>query len=174
MKWGGYRSQTAKKKAIIVVAHALLVIIWHVLATGKPYDELGEDYFTNRLDPDRETRRLERLAYPLPATCLAADHPYEEGPRRVRQLSDDTDQLTVKVVGSALLMMRPVPGDRHDRAVPAGQPHRDVSVIVQAGARDISRADDFGTVIIRDPHLCHIHRASSRPLSHPAGYFPYR
>jgi transposase len=51
MKWGGYRSQTAKKKAIIVVAHALLVIIWHVLATGKPYDELGEDYFTNRLDP---------------------------------------------------------------------------------------------------------------------------
>ena len=58
MKWGGYRSQTAKKKAIIVVAHALLVIIWHILATGKPYDELGEDYFTNRLDPDRETRRL--------------------------------------------------------------------------------------------------------------------
>jgi transposase len=58
MKWGGYRSQLAKKKAIIVVAHALLVIIWHVLATGKPYDELGEDYFTTRLDPERETRRL--------------------------------------------------------------------------------------------------------------------
>ena len=58
MKWGGYRSQLAKKKAIIVVAHALLVIIWHVLATGTPYDELGEDYFTTRLDPERETRRL--------------------------------------------------------------------------------------------------------------------
>jgi transposase len=58
MKWGGYRSRTAKKKAIIVVAHALLVIIWHVLATGQPYDELGEDYFTTRLDPERETRRL--------------------------------------------------------------------------------------------------------------------
>ena len=27
MKWGGYRSQLAKKKAIIVVAHALIVII---------------------------------------------------------------------------------------------------------------------------------------------------
>jgi transposase len=27
MKWGGYRSQIAKKKAIIVVAHALIVII---------------------------------------------------------------------------------------------------------------------------------------------------
>ena len=58
MKWGGYRSSIAKKKAIIVVAHALLVIIWHVLATGTPYDELGADYFTRRLDPERETRRL--------------------------------------------------------------------------------------------------------------------
>jgi transposase len=58
MKWGGYRSGVAKTKAIIVVAHAILVIIWHVLATGKPYDELGGDYFTRRLDPERETRRL--------------------------------------------------------------------------------------------------------------------
>jgi transposase len=58
MKWGGYRSPTAKKKAIIVVAHALIVIIWHILATGKPYHELGADYFTTRLDPERETRRL--------------------------------------------------------------------------------------------------------------------
>ena len=58
MKWGGYRSATAKKKAIVVVAHAMIVIIWHVLATGKPYHELGTDYFTRRLDPERETRRL--------------------------------------------------------------------------------------------------------------------
>jgi transposase len=58
MKWGGYRSPTAKKKAIIVVAHALVVIIWHVLATCRPYDDLGAGYFTSRLDPDRETRRL--------------------------------------------------------------------------------------------------------------------
>lgn len=58
MKWGGYRSTIAKKKAIIVVAHAMIVIIWHVLATGKPYDELGSGYFTSRLDPDRETHRL--------------------------------------------------------------------------------------------------------------------
>jgi transposase len=58
MKWGGYRSATAKKKAIIVTAHAMLVIIWHVLATGTPYDELGADYFTRRRDPETETRRL--------------------------------------------------------------------------------------------------------------------
>ncbi|HEY2263748.1 MAG TPA: IS110 family transposase [Streptosporangiaceae bacterium] len=58
MKFGGYRSSIAKKKAIVVVAHALIVIIWHILATGKPYHELGEDYFTTRIDPERETRRL--------------------------------------------------------------------------------------------------------------------
>jgi transposase len=27
MKWGGYRGPTAKKKAIVVVAHAMIVII---------------------------------------------------------------------------------------------------------------------------------------------------
>jgi transposase len=58
MKWGGYRSPAAKKKAIIVVAHAILVIIWHVLAGGSPYHELGTDFLTRRLDPERETRRL--------------------------------------------------------------------------------------------------------------------
>jgi transposase len=34
------------------------LIIWHILATGKPSRELGADYFTRRLDPERETRRL--------------------------------------------------------------------------------------------------------------------
>jgi transposase len=34
------------------------LIIWHVLATGRPYEELGAGYFTSRLDPERETRRL--------------------------------------------------------------------------------------------------------------------
>ena len=81
MKWGGYRSRTAKKKAIIVVAHAMLVIIWHVLATGQPYDELGEDYFTTRLDPERETRRLiaklEALGHAV-TLQPPPDHPAQE------------------------------------------------------------------------------------------------
>jgi transposase len=58
MKWGGYRSQAAKKKAIVVADCALIVIIWHILATGKPSREPGAGYFTRRLDPERETRRL--------------------------------------------------------------------------------------------------------------------
>ena len=58
MKGGGYRSPTAKKKAIIVVTHTMLAIVWHVLATATPYHDLGADYFTTRLNPERETRRL--------------------------------------------------------------------------------------------------------------------
>lgn len=57
-KFGGFRSPQAKNKAIIVVAHKLIVIIWHVLATARPYQELGADYFTTRIDPEKETRRL--------------------------------------------------------------------------------------------------------------------
>jgi hypothetical protein len=34
------------------------VIIWHILATGRPYDDLGQDYFDRRADPEREARRL--------------------------------------------------------------------------------------------------------------------
>ena len=58
MKNGGYRSSTAKKKAIVVVAHAMIVIIWHIMVTGKPYHELGAGYFASLQDPERETRRL--------------------------------------------------------------------------------------------------------------------
>lgn len=55
---GGWRSAAAKNKAITTVAHAIIVIIWHVLTTGKPYSDLGADYFDRRADPDREARRL--------------------------------------------------------------------------------------------------------------------
>lgn len=55
---GGYRSATAKGKAIFAVAHAVLVIIWNILATGHPYDDLGAGYFDRRTDPEREAARL--------------------------------------------------------------------------------------------------------------------
>jgi len=68
MKWGGYRSATAKKKAIVVVAHAMIVIIWHVLATGKPYHELGTDYFTRRLARPRTRDPPAHRQAPSPRT----------------------------------------------------------------------------------------------------------
>ena len=45
-------------KAAVAVAHTLIVIIYHVLTTGQPYQDLGPDYYQARRDPDRETRRL--------------------------------------------------------------------------------------------------------------------
>ena len=36
----------------------LITIAWHVLTTGRPYQDLGADYFAGRLDPEIETRRL--------------------------------------------------------------------------------------------------------------------
>jgi len=55
-----------RKKAIVAVAHKLLVIIYHVLSTKKPYEELGVDYF-DHLDQARIERRsiqrLEQLGY---------------------------------------------------------------------------------------------------------------
>jgi transposase len=55
---GGYRSSAAKGKAITAVAHAILVIIWNVLAAGKPYDDLGGTYLDRRADPEHEAQRL--------------------------------------------------------------------------------------------------------------------
>ncbi len=55
-----------KYKAVIAVAHTLLVIIYHMLQDHVPYADLGPDYF-DRLDKARverhHVRRLEQLGY---------------------------------------------------------------------------------------------------------------
>ena len=58
MRNGGYRNPVAKGKAIFTAAHAILVIIWNIPATGCAYQDLGADYFDRRADPDREAQRL--------------------------------------------------------------------------------------------------------------------
>jgi len=45
------------KKATIALAHALLVIAYHMIARREPYRELGEDHLT-RLEPEARARRL--------------------------------------------------------------------------------------------------------------------
>jgi transposase len=49
-----------KNKAVVAVAHSILVIVYHVIATGQPYHDLGVDYFTTRVDPERRARHLTR------------------------------------------------------------------------------------------------------------------
>jgi transposase len=48
------------QKAIVAVAHSILVSAYHVLAEGRPYEELGGDYFLRREDHERITQRLVR------------------------------------------------------------------------------------------------------------------
>jgi transposase len=55
-----------KKRAIVAVAHALLVVVYHMLKDGTAYEDLGADHF-DRIDREalvrRSVRRLERLGY---------------------------------------------------------------------------------------------------------------
>ena len=57
-RFGGKANRTAAKKAGFAVAHTLIKIIWSVLSSGTPYHDLGHDFYTRRIDPDTQTRRL--------------------------------------------------------------------------------------------------------------------
>jgi transposase len=46
-----------RKRALVAVAHSLLVIVYHVLKEGKKYEELGPDHF-ERQQGERLTRHL--------------------------------------------------------------------------------------------------------------------
>jgi hypothetical protein len=91
------------KRALGAVKHSILGTIWHMLATGETYRDLGGDYFTTR-DPERQTRRLvkqlERLGHhvtlaeggrgslselSLSGKCSAAPSSYLSCERSVRQ-----------------------------------------------------------------------------------------
>jgi transposase len=48
-----------RKKAGLAVAHRMLTIVWHIIAEGKTYQEIGGDYY-DRLHPERSARRLIR------------------------------------------------------------------------------------------------------------------
>ncbi len=57
-RFGGRANPGAAKKAAFAVAHTLIKIIWSVLSTGEPYRDLGHDFYTRRVDPETQTRRL--------------------------------------------------------------------------------------------------------------------
>ena len=59
-------ARLGRKKAVVAVAHSILVIVYYLLLRGEEYKELGGDYF-NRLDQEsvkrRALRQLEHLGY---------------------------------------------------------------------------------------------------------------
>jgi hypothetical protein len=64
-----------KNKAILALAHKVLVIIYYMLRDGQAYSDLGADYF-DQLDKARiqrqHIRRLEQLGYTVTRTPAAA------------------------------------------------------------------------------------------------------
>jgi transposase len=59
-------ARRGRKKALVAVAHSMLVIFYHMLKNGTKYTDLGPDFF-DRLEPQRLTRyyvkRLESLGH---------------------------------------------------------------------------------------------------------------
>jgi transposase len=64
-----------QQKAVMAVAHSVLVILYHMLREGRPYTDLGPDYFEH-LEASRieryHVRRLERLGYTVTLTPAPA------------------------------------------------------------------------------------------------------
>ena len=57
-------ARRGKKRAIVAIAHSMLVSAWHMLAYQQPYQELGDDYFDHRKKETKVSylvRRLEKL-----------------------------------------------------------------------------------------------------------------
>ncbi len=52
-------ARRGKRRAAIAVAHSIIVIIYHILATMRPYEDLGYRYVDER-DRHRTTHRLVR------------------------------------------------------------------------------------------------------------------
>jgi len=64
-------ARRGKKRAAVAVAHTILTIIYHILRTGRSYEELGGNFFDER-DRERIARRqvarLQRLGYQVTLT----------------------------------------------------------------------------------------------------------
>jgi transposase len=73
-----YRRLAARrgtKRAAVAVAHTILVIIYHLLTSPEPYQDLGPDYFDRRAPEatdQRLIRRLERRGYTVTRNPEAA------------------------------------------------------------------------------------------------------
>ena len=50
-----------KKRAIVAVAHTMIVIVWHILAYRQPYRELGGYYFDECKKESKVNYHLRRL-----------------------------------------------------------------------------------------------------------------
>ncbi len=72
-RWLAARRGT--RKALVAVGHAILVIVYHVLKRGEPYQDLGANYFDERDQENvqrRLVKRLEQLGYQVNLEAVTA------------------------------------------------------------------------------------------------------
>jgi transposase len=96
------KAKAGAKKAVIAVAHKLVVIAYSILKTKEPYRELGGDYF-DRLNPERTAQRLliriaklgfdvvikrrpDHAVVPVVKTVVAVEEPTKKKRGRPRKL----------------------------------------------------------------------------------------
>jgi hypothetical protein len=76
-RFGGPKNRAAVKMAILAIAHTLLKIAYQVLKSGKPYEDLGADFYTSRESPAQRRayllRQLERLSPGCTITITPAE-----------------------------------------------------------------------------------------------------
>ena len=69
------RRRRGEQRALIAIAHTLLVICWHLLNDGTVYQELGADYLAGKDHPDRRRRhlvsQLQKLGYDVELAPVA-------------------------------------------------------------------------------------------------------
>ena len=64
-----------QQRALMAIAHTILVICWHLLNDNTTFEELGRDYLAGKDQPDRRrkllVRQLEQLGYNVELTTAA-------------------------------------------------------------------------------------------------------
>ena len=77
-------ARRGKKRAIVAVAHTMIIIVWHILAHAQPYQELGSDYYNQRKKESKMSyliRQLEKLSAGLSqshSTCRSLEGSFPE------------------------------------------------------------------------------------------------
>jgi len=69
------RRRRGEQRALLAIAHTIVVICWHLLTDNTTYQELGPDYLAGKDQPDRRrkllVRQLEQLGYTVQLTSAA-------------------------------------------------------------------------------------------------------
>jgi transposase len=69
-------ARRGRKRALVAVAHSILVIAYHILQRQQPYEDLGSNYFDDRKRDavvNRLVRRLEKLGCTVAVAKPTAD-----------------------------------------------------------------------------------------------------